>query len=141
MRLLCESNTGISLADDVRLRSETDRTEFSPLRLGSEYLVYGLMFRARRVDFLVCPDSAGPCWMPSDLFKVLDPTIPPWRTCLIRQTQGYRGLLEAFGITALIGYDALVSDYEHYEGILERDSVHLQAFFSEKMIMDRWHMD
>lgn len=36
----------------------------------------------------------------------------------------------AFGITAIVGYDALVSDYQHYVGILERDPVQIQRFFA-----------
>jgi len=39
-------------------------------------------------------------------------------------------LLVAFGITAIVGYDALVSDYQHYVGILERDPVQIQRFFA-----------
>ncbi|AEA61093.1 hypothetical protein bgla_1g24690 [Burkholderia gladioli BSR3] len=138
MRILCQSNTGASLPENARCRGETDRTEFAPLKVGDEYIVYGLMFLFSRVDFLVCPGGAGPYWMPSNLFSVTDSALPVWRICLTEQVRDYQGLLAAFGITALIGYDALVSDYQHYVGIIERDPVQLQRFIAAKQSIDQW---
>ncbi|SIT35569.1 conserved hypothetical protein [Paraburkholderia ribeironis] len=138
MRILCQSNAGASLPESARCRGETDRTEFAPLKVGDEYIVYGLMFLFSRVDFLVCPGGTGPYWMPSNLFSVSDSTLPAWRICLTAQVRDYQGLLATFGITALVGYDALVSDYQHYVGILERDPVHLQRFFAAKQLVDQW---
>ncbi len=138
MRVLCQSNTGASLPENARCRGETDRTEFAPLKVGDEYIVYGLMFLFSRVDFLVCPEGAGPYWMPSNLFTIADSTIPAWRICLTEQVRDYEGLLATFGIAALVGYDALVSDYQHYVGILERDPVQLQRFFAAKQSVDQW---
>lgn len=120
----------------MRCRGETDSTEFSPLKIGGEYIVYGLMFLPSRVDFLVCPDSTGPYWMPSNLFEVVDTTLPAWRVCLTGHSQAYQVLQAEFGITAIVGYDTLVSDYQHYIGILERDPDHLQRFFLEKKLVD-----
>lgn len=138
MRILCQSNTGASLPDNARCRGETDRTEFAPLKVGDEYIVYGLMFLFSRVDFLVCPDGTGPYWMPSNLFTVVDSSLPAWRICLTEQVRDFQGLLATFGITALVGYDALVSDHQHYVGIIERDPVQLQRFFAEKQSVDQW---
>ena len=138
MRILCQSNTGASLPDNARCRGETNRTEFEPLKVGEEYIVYGLMFLFSRVDFLVYPDGTGPCWMPSNLFTVIDSSLPAWRICLTEQVDDYQELLATFGITAIIGYDALVSDYHHYVGIIERNPAELQRFFAEKQAVDQW---
>ncbi|MGF6731032.1 hypothetical protein OKW50_003113 [Paraburkholderia youngii] len=138
MRILCRSNTGASLPESARCLGETDRTEFAPLKVGDEYIVYGLMFRFSRVEFLVCPDGMAPYWMPSNLFAIADPALPAWQICLTGQARDYQALMGAFGITALIGYDALVNDYQHYVGILERDPVQLQKFFAAKHSVDQW---
>lgn len=138
MRILCQSNTGASLPERARCRGETDRTQFSPLKVGDVYIVYGLMLRFSRVDFLVCPEGSGPYWMPSNLFAVTDSALPAWQICITGQVRDYQELLAAFGITALVGYETLVSDYQHYIGILERDPLQLQGFFTEKQAIDRW---
>ncbi|MBV4476867.1 hypothetical protein [Pseudomonas botevensis] len=137
MRVVCQANTGASVPEDIRYRGETDRTEFAPLRIGVEYIVYGLMFMCGRIDFLLCSDSTGPYWMPHCLFTVLDKSILPWEICLSGQSQDYEELFSTFGISALVGYESLVCDYQHYLGILERDPVHLQRFFEEKKIIDQ----
>jgi hypothetical protein len=138
MRVVCQSNTGSSLPEHVRCRGESDKTEFAPLRIGSEYTVYGLMFLVNRTDLLVCPDGTGPYWMPGNLFGVLDSALPPWQICLPGQVGGYQELFSAFGITALVGYKSLVDDYQHYVGILERDPYHLERFFIEKQTIEQW---
>lgn len=138
MRAICISNKAAYLASDIRCLGETDETDFSPLVVGEDYIVYGLMFLRCRVDFLVCPDEAGPCWMPSQFFNVLDSALPPWSLCLSERVSGYDNLLANFGIVALIGYRDLVEDYDHYVGMLERDPRHLQRFFEKKGVMDQW---
>ncbi len=138
MRVICQSNTGASLPDNARIHGETDKTEFAPLQIGDEYVVYGLMFRFNRVDFLVCADKTGPYWMPGNLFKILNSTLPSWQICLPVQVPGYQELFATLGIVALVGYDDLVGDYQHYVGILERDPVHLQRFYVEKQKIDQW---
>jgi hypothetical protein len=139
MRAICQSNTGAALPGGARSRGESDKTEFAPLRVGAEYTVYGLMFMSNRVDFLVCPDGTGPYWMPGNLFTVFDSALPSWRIRLPGQLEDYEELFAIFGITALVGYGELVDDYQHYVGILERDPLHLQRFFTEKQTIDRWH--
>jgi hypothetical protein len=62
--------------------------------------------------------------------------MPSWSICLVEQSQDYRELFSAFGISALVGYEGLIGDYQHYLGILERDPVHLRRFFSEQHVME-----
>lgn len=144
MRVFCQANTGKNLPDKLRHFHETDETAFSPLKIGDEYTVYGVMFLSDRVDYLVYPaihDSNwihGPHWMPGPLFKVLDATLPSWQICLAENQPDYQSLFAMFGITALIGYEELVSNPLHYNGILDRDPDELQKFFVEKMKIDRW---
>jgi hypothetical protein len=138
MRILCRFNTGASLPEHARRLGEGEETRFSPLEIGAEYVVYGLKFRPNGLDYLVCPSVNGPRWMPGLLFEILDSTIPPWRVCLTEQTSSYKPLFTQYGITALIGYDELVSNPSHYDGILDRDPDQLKVFFFEKNKIDQW---
>lgn len=52
------------------------KMEFSPLRAEYHYNVYGMIFYSSRVDFLVCSELGGLIWAPSELFDVIDNTIP-----------------------------------------------------------------
>jgi hypothetical protein len=77
--------------------------------------------------------------MPANLFTISNSLLPPWQVCLPGQLEDYEELFDSFSITALIGYDGLVCDYQHYVGILERDPLHLRRFFTEKRSIDQWH--
>jgi hypothetical protein len=119
-------------------------TSFSPLKKGEKYRVHGLMFRSNRVDYLVFPVThdpdwaPGPCWMPGPLFQILDSTLPPWRICLTESQPGYKPLFDDFGITALVGYGELISNVDHYNGIIDREYDDLLRFFEEAMKVEQW---
>jgi hypothetical protein len=136
MQVICNSITGRSIPTIVRLPGESDETRFTPLVVGGKYIVYGLMFMCKRVDYLVSPDDNGPCWMPGNLFDVLDSFLPDLEICLVEKDFNYRRLFTEFGITGLLGYSELVNNYDHYEGILERNPIHLYRFFTHKKVMD-----
>ncbi|MFL9950208.1 hypothetical protein PQR68_29850 [Paraburkholderia agricolaris] len=87
---------------------------------------------------IVCSDGAIGGATSAVLSPLLLGAIDPTHACVTGQVRDYQRLLEAFGITALVGYDALVSDYHHYVGILERDPVQLQRFFAAKQSVDKW---
>jgi hypothetical protein len=138
MLVKCKFNTGASIPLERRRGGEGDEANFAPLLIGGDYIVYGILFAGRSVDLLVCPDGGTPMWAPSDLFEIQESSLPPWRTCFTSQNEQYRELLVDFGITALIGYDELVESFEHYIGILERESEHLEIFFSKQRFIDQW---
>jgi hypothetical protein len=136
MKAFCKSISGASVPLNARREGESEETVFSPLRVGETYQVYGIMFSDKRVDLFVCPDSNGPCWMPSDLFAMHDSTLPHWKLCQTAGAEGFSQLKSVFGVVAIIGYDLLVSDYSHYVGVLERDEKHLQDFYALKITAD-----
>ncbi|HII4322191.1 TPA: hypothetical protein ACY4PR_003053 [Enterobacter cloacae] len=132
MLVLCRSVSGKSLPENARIMGETDETDFSPLQIGQQYKVYGVMFYTSRIDFLVCPASGGPMWVPSNLFDVVDDEIPQgWGCVLTERSEGYADLSEAFGIHSICGYLELIRSYSHYVGILERDPEELKIFYSQ----------
>lgn len=146
MRVRCTANMGAGLPHHLR-DSEIDETTFAPLKIGEEYRVHGLMFLSNRVDYLVYPVVHdpdwinGPSWNPGPLFIVVNSVLPPWRICMTESQPGYLPLLEHFGITALIGYDDLISNIDHYNGIIDREYDHLLRFFEQVMKIEQWERD
>lgn len=133
MQVKCHSKSGRSIPEKARVMGESDDTDFSPLSLGEEYEVYGLMFYKARVDLLVCPSSNGPMWVPSCLFDIINDEIPRnWGCVITEKSRDYSVLYEAFGIQSICGYLELVRSYKHYIGIIERDSDELKIFYSRK---------
>ncbi|AVX38423.1 hypothetical protein CS535_19645 [Yersinia massiliensis] len=133
MLILCNSTSGKDLPDNARVMGETEETKFTPLEIGVEYKVYGVMFYSNRTDFLLCPEENMPLWVPSNLFEVLDDRFPnDWGCVITEKKEGYVDLYEAFGISAICGYLELVRSYQHYLGILEREPSELQKFYMYK---------
>jgi len=130
MQVVCHSISGKVLPENARIMGETDGTDFSPLLVGHQYGVYGLMFYSARVDFLICPSSSGPVWVPSNLFDVIDEKIPDkWGCVITEKSKEYSDLQESFGIQSICGYLELVRSFKHYVGILERDPDDLKIFY------------
>jgi len=137
MIVICQYKTGENIPIGVRRRGETDETEYSQIKIGEKYAVYGIMFFSHRIEYLICPVDSGPLWSPSDLFNIFVKQIPAWSFCAAKNNLGYRDLSNAFGVNSLIGYESLVSNYSHYVGILERDPIHLKEFYLMKESMDK----
>lgn len=130
MLVICRSILGKYLPDHLRIMGETDDTDFSPMAVGREYKVYGLMFYANRTDVLICPAQNCPMWVPMSLFDIVDDKLSEkWSFIATENTEGYSDLFESFGIHAICGYFDLVQSYDHYIGILEREPEALQQFY------------
>jgi hypothetical protein len=141
MLVRCEANSGKALPERARIRHETDLTEFTPLKVGATYHVYGLMISVARIDFFICPPENNPFWFPASLFSVQDGRLPNnWCFGFTLGNPGFAALYEEFKVEALLGYPELVKNYEHYAGVLERDEFELRKFFREKISIDRWYV-
>ncbi len=128
MRAICESVYGASIPIESRFWGEIDETCYAPLKVGDEYCVYAIMFVVDRIDFLVF-DEGIPIWAPGFMFKVIDANLPSgWGFCHTRSMEGFSDLFEHLGVSCIVGYSLLVSDYGHYVGIAERDDEEVQRF-------------
>ena len=133
MKVICIGNTGKEIPISERMSLESDRTSYAPLKIGEEYEVYGLMFKSRQVKYFVEAEGLSVMWAPSCLFKILDATIPSgWVFCNAKENEAYQGLFESFEIISMIGYPLLVTDMNHYVGLLERDHIELRKFLDYK---------
>jgi len=132
MRAICRSNCGSAIPVAERYWGETEKTDYSPLRVGGEYLIYALLFVSERVDFLVGVPGQFPFWVPSSLFSLVDDEIPAgWKFCATQFHVDYKVLFEGFDVKCIVGYSLLVCEYRHYVGIVERDPVELERFVLE----------
>ncbi|MBV6817101.1 hypothetical protein KWG64_03995 [Rahnella sp. PD12R] len=113
---------------------ENEETLFTPLKSGVEYNVYGLMFYSTRTDFLIYEEGSYPLWAPSNLFEILDDTLPgDWGCVITEKAEGYCELYDSFGINSICGYLELIRSYEHYVGIIEGADNELQKLHAYRL--------
>jgi hypothetical protein len=134
MLALCQANLGSAIPAKERYLGEVDQTNYSPLSVGENYVVYALLFIFDRVDFLVRAPDQPPFWVPSSLFRLVDAKIPAdWEFCITQTRPDYKCLFDAFKISHVMGYPLLVNEYEHYIGIVERDPVEVLRFMEDEL--------
>ncbi|QZY66705.1 hypothetical protein K7H99_21790 (plasmid) [Providencia rettgeri] len=123
-----ENNIARISAEKIGL-SENKDTDYSFLKLEEEYPVYGVYHTSEQVHFLIDIDDCKPTWVPSFLFTIIENSIPNnWSFNMIKENNNYCDLYSYFGIISMIGYYDLVTNYQHYIGILERTPSELKIF-------------
>jgi hypothetical protein len=85
MRVRCISRSPKDLPKDIRLERiwGTDtKDRYFPLRIGKEYVVYGVTIWLGHVWYYICDEDFVyyPIWNPSSLFEISDSSLPQfWR--------------------------------------------------------------
>lgn len=139
MLVSCKFNTGAEIPASSRSLGESEETEFSPLKIGSEYLVFSILSISGNLYFLVCGENEKPLWVPNALFVMIDSRIPDgWGLCITSAKEDYKILKEQLNIEAIFGYEELINEYFHYIGLLERDDRELLKFYREKTRVETW---
>jgi len=106
-----------------------DQTNYSPMEKGEAYIIYAVLFIVDRVDFLVRAPQQPPFWAPSCLFDLVNSEIPAgWGFCDTRTNAEYRIVFDLFRISHIMKYSLLVSEYVHYQGVVERDPAEVRRF-------------
>ncbi|HGJ5865746.1 hypothetical protein QE197_20635 (plasmid) [Arsenophonus nasoniae] len=139
MLIKCIFNKGKNIPLEYRCLYETDETDYSYLKIGDKFRVYGIKFFPTRVDYLICNHygNRNPDWIPGNLFEVIDHTLPNnWSICITYLNQDFKPLYDSFKIHSIISYPKLVTSISHYEGIIEREYDDLLYFFLEKEKFD-----
>ena len=124
MKVVCAANSGKALKTRF-LVGYSDQTVFH-LTLGAEYLVFAFSVYGGAPMLLLEEDKTElPNWYPVDLFTISDARVPKdWYSAT------YPGSGET--LQFLMGYERLVTDEAHYDGMLERLPADLEAFRMEK---------
>jgi hypothetical protein len=129
MRVNCISQNGKSLSDQFIRLGYTEQSEFS-LSVGKEYEVYAMSLWCGVILLLLADEYHLPNWFPMELFSLSDPGIPADWSFL-------PSLANEKGLQALWGYERLITDASHYDGLVERDPVALRYFYEEECLRRR----
>jgi hypothetical protein len=123
MRVICNANTGKAL-NAKYLMGDTVDSIFN-VSIGREYAVYAIAVYGGSTLLLLSNDSDLPDWYPVGLFSISDARVPQdWYSA------SYLGSGEY--LQFLLGYERIVFDESHYDGLLERIPADLAAFRMEK---------
>ena len=96
MLIKCISSSMSSLPLSLRCLGETDNTDFTFLKVGHMYVVYGLMFFPYRVDYLISPEDNDPVWVPGDFFEIIDKKLhSDWSINITHLDENYKILGDA----------------------------------------------
>ena len=123
MRVTCNANTGKALTTKY-LIGNTPESIFH-VAIGREYTVFAIAVYRGATMLLLSDENDLPNWYPIDLFSVSDARVPQdWYSAT------YPGSGDA--LQCLLGYQRIVSDESHYDGLLERSPTDLDVFRMEK---------
>ena len=108
------------------------------VEIGVIYKVYGISLWKNELAYLIISissDSNGlPDWYPAELFEVINGELPA--------PIYFRFFVDdERGVNALCGYQEMVTDYNHYVDLMERDDHALEIFFSRKKEYDEQEND
>jgi len=124
MTVICNSNSGKTLASRYLARGYTAQSEFG-ISIDREYAVFGTALWQSLLLFLISDDNSLPNWYPADLFSIKDGKLgSDWFF------NAYAGNED--GLQAIWGYDALVHDDTHYDALLERNPEAMKVFYLER---------
>lgn len=147
MTVLCNQNTGgypeIVLPRDKRypvhesnfVSSSTqiinDNTSEYPLNIDAYYDVYGVLMFDSIVYFLVQDSDGMPGFFPSELFSVLDSSIPPDWSISVYHTCN--------GSILLLGYHDFVSSYAMLLDLIDECANAIEAFLAYISFYEEWY--
>ncbi len=132
MIVKCLATNGLALFPRTLGLGYNRESNFAPLKVGEEYIVYGIDLWKGNLHYLVVPRYKGvdqyPSFFPSEVFKVIDGRIPDsWYF-------NWEGTQEADEATW--GYRELV-DPTHHDDLQERDPDALKIFKSRRHEIDQ----
>lgn len=100
------------------------------LKINKEYNVYGLGLHTSGAKILIDPSDCGdPAWYDSNVFLIVCQNISKtWKCVQFDQNTDDWGIV--------FGYEELLNDSDHFNGILEGDEKSLDIFLHRKRIID-----
>lgn len=119
----CRYSRGSHLPPKLWARGYTEESEFN-IRPNQQYSVHGIcMWTEGVLMYLIDPDGTHrPNWYPAQLFEVRDNRLPDhWVFAFVSDAAEH-------GVSAVWGYQELVDDQKHFDGLLEREEAALRLF-------------
>ncbi len=105
----------------------TTGSEFSVV-VDKEYEVFAMSLWCGAIQVLLADEYHLPNWFPLEIFELCNLKLPgDWFYAASLHNTG--------GLQSLWGYERLITDPSHYDGLLERDPDALRHFYEEE---GRW---
>lgn len=99
-------------------------TTYEEIEEGKSYYVYGIIHFEGGFRYLIYDDHETAYWFPSELFEIVDRTIPDnWHFKFNGQNND--------PVSAIFGYQKLMDD-DHVEGLAELNQRDMDIFLLEK---------
>lgn len=129
MQVICNYNSGQTFPARLLNLGYTTQSAFT-VSVGKEYQVFAMALWRGVVLMLLADDSHFPNWFPIDLFSMSDSRLPEnWSFLSAESNES--------GLQALWGYERLITDDSHYDGLLEREPEALRHFYAEEQLRFR----
>ncbi len=122
MLIQCKNNSAKALSVKALRVSGTDATEF-PLIIGKKYTVFAICLWQGVLKYLIIGEQNLPMWYPSELFDVVEKTLP---------FEWYCDIVVGQALEAIWGYKEMVYDNCHFDALQERDSKAVKIFLKRK---------
>lgn len=129
MRVTCISTDSYLLSNRAVRQGDETRTCYQGVSLDQGYLVYGIILYEDGLRYLLYDAFGMPNWYPAELFEVVDSRCPSnWYYRFL----GY----DDSSLTAIWGYEELVSSDVHYDELCEQDPGAVELFTRKKREID-----
>ena len=129
MRVLCKSNSGKSLSAKHFEIGYTSSTDFD-LEQGKEYVVYAIILSKGLLSYLIVGEGSLPSWYPAELFSLTRKDLPvDWYFAFLGEDEG-------FVVNAIWGYEELVENDDHFDGLSNLNKLDIEMFLESKKQID-----
>lgn len=123
----CLHNQGSQLPQPARAHLYSERTTFE-VTPGEDYQLAGLGVFETVLLVLVRDDTGKPNWLPSALFQMTMAQMPSsWYLSVREPDVSVAGDLTGKWLM-MMGYEELIRDPSHSDGLIERDAEALETF-------------
>lgn len=130
MKVKCLFNTGIGFSKNTLLNMGCTIYTELPLTIDEIYIVYGQIISRGILKYLIKGSKENlPSWYPAEIFEVVDSLLP---------FEWYFKYNKTNEISAIWGYQELVSDDKYLEKLVEREDDAIRIFLKRKKEIDEF---
>lgn len=127
MRARCLSNDGRSLSENYKNLDGYTAESIFDVAIGKEYQVFAMSLWSGAILILLADENHLPSWFPIELFLIIDSRLPNnWAFASTPASSYLQGLW---------GYELIINDPSHYDGLLERNPEALRSFYEEEKLL------
>jgi hypothetical protein len=133
MKIECMSNSATTLSEElIRPELGLGRDRVFSLKVGKQYVVYGLTFNLGNVWYYICDEDYTyyPIWNPSPLFRIVDGRVSSfWRLGLYSVGSSRLAM-------AIMSFEEWVNDPLFYDKLTDGDEIAVAVFRRYKQLLD-----